>query len=95
MAQLKDLIVNGDTRIIGDFYGHFITKNVNMLNVNLDGMTTTILAQVKALKGVSADESIHYARFYTTTDGGSSGISDKPTGSSTNGGFMCEVTLNR
>lgn len=63
---------------------------VDVKSINLEGKTTTILAEVKKL-GVAG---IDYARFMTLTDGGSSGISDKPTGSS-NGGFCCVAHCQR
>ncbi len=63
---------------------------VDVKSINLQGKTTTILAEVKKL-GVAG---IDYARFMTLTDEGSSGISDKPTGS-TNGGFCCVAYCQR
>lgn len=63
---------------------------VDVKSINLEGKTTTILAEVKKL-GVAG---IDYARFMTLSDGGSSGISDKPTGS-TNGGFCCVAYCQR
>lgn len=57
---------------------------VDVQSINLENKTTTILEEVKKL-GVAG---IDYARFMTLTDGGSSNIPDKPTGS-TNGGFCC------
>lgn len=63
---------------------------VNVANVNLDGLSTTILAQVQSL----ASSKIHYKRFYTSSDGGSGNISDKPSGT-TAAGFMLEAYCNR
>lgn len=63
---------------------------VDVKSINLEGKTTTILAEVKKLGVAGMD----YARFMTLTDGGSSGISDKPTGSS-NGGFCCVAHCQR
>lgn len=63
---------------------------VDVKSINLENKTTTILAEVKKL-GVAG---VDYARFMTLTDGGSSGISDKPTGS-TNGGFCCVAHCQR
>ena len=63
---------------------------VDVKSINLESKTTTILAEVKKL-GVAG---VDYARFMTLTDGGSSGISDKPTGS-TNGGFCCVAYCQR
>ena len=59
--------------------------------IDLTGVTTTILAQVKALgsNGITGTRV-----FFSTTDGGTSNISDKPTGT-TNAGFACEVICNR
>ena len=59
-------------------------KKVDVDSINLEGQTTTILAQVKALAEAGKD----YGRFSTDTDGGTSGISDKPTGT-TDKGFCC------
>ena len=65
-------------------------KKVDIQNVSLESQTTTILAQVQDM----AASNIHYKRFYTTSDGGSANISDKPSGT-TNGGFVCEAYCNR
>lgn len=59
---------------------------------SLEGQTTTLLAQVKALGNEGG--TVQRAQFYTKTDGGSANISDKPTGS-TNAGFVCFVSQNR
>ena len=67
-----------------------LDKKVNIANVDITSQSTTILALVQAM----ATSQIHYKRFYTSSDGGSSTISDKPTGS-TNGGFMLEAYCNR
>ena len=67
-----------------------LDKKVNIANVDITSQSTTILALVQAM----ATSQIHYKRFYTTSDGGSSTISDKPTGS-TNAGFMLEAYCNR
>lgn len=68
-----------------------LDKKVDIANVSLESQTTTtILAQVQSL----ASNQIHYKRFYTTSDGGSANISDKPTGT-TNGGFVLEAYCNR
>lgn len=61
-----------------------LDKKVDIDSIDLEGKTTTILAQVQALAAANKD----YGRFSTNTDGGSSGISDKPTGT-TNCGFCC------
>ena len=61
-----------------------LDKKVDVDSIDLEGKTTTILAQVQALAAANKD----YGRFSTNTDGGSSGISDKPTGT-TNCGFCC------
>ena len=66
-----------------------LDKKVDIANVNLDSQSTTILAQVQSM----ASSQIHYKRFYTSSDGGSANISDKPTGT-TNGGFMLEAYCN-
>lgn len=65
-----------------------LDAKVDIANIDLDGKTTTILDEVKAL----ATKSIHYARFYTRGDGGAADISDKPV---PNYGFLCEVLCNR
>lgn len=67
-----------------------VEQKVDIANIDLSNQTTTLLSKIKALGPAGID----YARFYTTTDGGSSGISDKPTGP-TNAGFACEVFCNR
>lgn len=64
---------------------------VDIKSRDISGMTTTLLAETKALVG---SDPIQYDRWICKTDGGSSGISDKPTGS-TNAGFVCEVFMNR
>lgn len=60
---------------------------------DITGSITTLLSRVKSLV-TSATEYVQYERWICKTDGGSSGISDKPTGS-TNAGFVCEVYMNR
>ena len=67
-----------------------IDKKVDVANIDLTGQTTTLLSLTKAL----GTNSIHYARWFSKTDGGSSGISDKPTGS-TNASFVCEAKCSR
>lgn len=67
-----------------------LDKKVDIANASLEGQSTTILAQVQSL----ASNQIHYKRFYTTSDGGSANISDKPTGTS-NAGFVLEAYCNR
>lgn len=84
------------TEFVGDLNGNASTANTagstsTITNIDLTGQTTTILAQVKSL-GTSSIKGTRI--FYTTTDGGSSGISDKPTGN-TNAGFACVVVCNR
>ena len=84
------------TEFVGNLNGNASTANTagsasTITNIDLTGQTTTILAQVKAL-GTSSIKGTRI--FYTTTDGGSSGISDKPTGN-TNAGFACVVICNR
>ena len=69
---------------------HYTDPKVDIANISLEGQTTTILAQVKDL----GENDIHYARFFTRTDGGSSGISDKPTGN-TNASFICRAYASR
>ena len=61
-----------------------LDAKVDIASVSLEGQTTTLLAQVQALAAADKD----YGRFSTDTNGGSSGISDKPTGG-TNCGFCC------
>lgn len=65
-----------------------LDAKVNIANIDLDGKTTTILAEVQAL----AIKGVHYARFYTRGDGGAVNISDKPVSDL---GFLCEVVCNR
>lgn len=67
-----------------------VNKKLDVNHVNLNGMTTTILAEVQAM----AVNAIHYKRFFTTSDGGSANIPDKPTGT-TNAGFVLEAICNR
>jgi len=67
-----------------------LDKKVNIANVDISGQSTTILALVQTM----ATSQIHYKRFYTSSDGGSANISDKPTGT-TNAGFMFEAYCNR
>ena len=67
-----------------------VSGKVNVANIDITGQTTTLLALTKAL----GTNGIHYARWYSKTDGGSSGISDKPTGS-TSAGFVCEAICSR
>lgn len=67
-----------------------LDKKVNIANTNLDGQSTTILEQVQSL----ASNQIHYKRFYTSSDGGSAKILDKPAGTG-NTGFMLEAYCNR
>ena len=65
-----------------------LDSKVNIANISLDGQTTTILEKVQALAAANT----HYARFFTYSDGGASGISDKPV---TGNGFLCEVRCSR
>lgn len=58
-----------------------LDKKVDVDSIDLEGKTTTILAQVQALAAANKD----YGRFSTNTDGGGSGISDRPA----NVGFCC------
>lgn len=67
-----------------------ISGKVDVNNIDITGQTTTIVSLVKAL----AASNKSYGRWYSKTDGGTSGISDKPTGS-TNAGFVCEAICNR
>ena len=67
-----------------DYMNTELGEKVDVESISLEGQTTTLLAQVQALAAANKD----YGRFSTDTDGGSSGISDKPTGS-TNCGFCC------
>lgn len=67
-----------------------VNKKLDVNNVNLTGVTTTILAEVQAM----AVNGIHYKRFFTSSDGGSAKIPDKPTGT-TNAGFVLEAICNR
>lgn len=67
-----------------------VEQKVDIANTDISNQTTTILALTKALGAAGK----HYARWYTFSDGSSSGISDKPTGS-TNGSFVCTATCNR
>lgn len=67
-----------------------VEQKVDIANTDISNQTTTILALTKALGAAGK----HYARWYTFSDGSSSGINDKPTGS-TNGSFVCTATCNR
>lgn len=73
-----------------DYMNTELDEKVNIANINVGGQSTTILALTQAL-GASGE---HYARWYSPTDGGSSGISDKPTGS-TNASFICQAVCSR
>ena len=77
------------TKLYSD--GTFDGKVQKVAHIDLTGQTTTLLSIVKNLGANGIKDTRIY---YTTTDGGSSGISDKPTGS-TNTGFCCYVTCNR
>lgn len=70
-----------------------VNLRVPIASKDITGSTATLLSQVKSLV-TSATEYVQYERWICKTDGGSSGISDKPTGS-TNAGFVCEVYMNR
>lgn len=76
---------------VADYIYEQTIGKVNIESRDLSGKTTTLLAETKALVG---SDPIQYDRWICKTDGGSSGISDKPTGS-TNAGFVCEVYMNR
>ena len=76
---------------VADYIYEQTIGKVNIESRDLSGKTTTLLAETKALVG---SDPIQYDRWICKTDGGSSGISDKPTGS-TNAGFVCEVFMNR
>lgn len=67
-----------------------VSKKLDVNHVNLNGVTTTILAEVQAM----AVNGIHYKRFFTSSDSGSANIPDKPTGT-TNAGFVLEAICNR
>ena len=67
-----------------------ISGKVDVANIDIAGQTTTLRELTQALGTAGT----HYARWYSKTDGGTSGISDKPTGS-TNAGFVCEAYCNR
>lgn len=67
-----------------------VVKKLDIASIDLTGQTTTILALTKALGAAGTD----YARWESRTDGGSSAISDKPTGS-TNASFVCEARCSR
>jgi hypothetical protein len=67
-----------------------VNKKLDVNHVNLNGLNTTILAEVQVM-GVNG---IHYKRFFTSSDDGSANIPDKPTGNS-NAGFVLEAICNR
>lgn len=67
-----------------------LDAKVNIANIDITGQTTTLLALTKAL----GTNGINYARWYSRTDGGTSGISDKPTGG-VNASFICEAVCSR
>lgn len=89
-------LATGDMNGAANVDGVAVSKNhthsqyLNIANASLEGQSTTILAQVQSL----ASNNIHYKRFYTSSDGGSANISDKPTGTTT-AGFMLEAYCNR
>ncbi len=70
-----------------------IDKKVNIESVDISGTTNTLLGLTQALVPSSTSYK-QYQRWICKTDGGSSGISDKPTGN-TNAGFVCEAYMNR
>lgn len=58
-------------------------------NVNLDSQSVSLLTKVKEL----GQNNLHYARFFTSGDGGASNITDRPvTGAE---GFVCEAIASR
>lgn len=61
-------------------------------HLDISNTTITLLSRTKTL--ATHTPPVEYERWVCKTDGGSSGISDKPTGS-TNAGFVCEVFMNR
>ncbi len=61
-------------------------------HLDISNTTITLLSRTKTL--ATHTPPVEYERWVCKTDGGSSGISDKPTGS-TNAGFVCEVYMNR
>lgn len=65
-------------------------KKVNVASIDLTGQTTTLLSLAKTL----GTNGVNYARWMSRTDGGSSNISDKPTGG-TNKSFVCEAIASR
>lgn len=72
-----------------------INKDVALIedlstSIDLTGQTKDLLTLTKALGAARTD----YARWVCRTDGGSSNISNKPTGS-TNASFVCEATCSR
>ena len=76
---------------VADYIYEQTIGKVNIESRDLSGKTTTLLAETKAL---AENGPIQYDRWICKYDGASSGISDKPTGS-TNAGFVCEVYMNR
>mgnify|MGYP007069869607 CR=1 FL=1 len=76
---------------VADYVYEQTIGKVNIESRDLSGKTTTLLAETKAL---AENGPTQYERWICKTDGGSSGISDKPTGN-TDAGFVCEVFMNR
>lgn len=98
-AALKDVVTTVNPRFVdlptseavANYVDDKALLKVDIESRDISGMTTTLLAEAKALAKYGP---IQYERWICKTDGGSSGISDKPTGS-TNAGFVCEVFMNR
>jgi len=70
-----------------------IDKKVDIESVDITSTNISLLDRTKALV-VSSTNYKQYCRWICKYDGGSSGISDKPTGN-TDAGFVCEVYMNR
>lgn len=78
-----------DTNLIADGAvtdAKMADNKVNVQSVILDGQTVTLCSLIQQLGA----NNIHYGRWCCTYDGGSSGVTDKPTGN-TNASFVCEA----
>lgn len=79
--------VNGNIDATGGFIKE---KHYQITPIDITGTTNTLLSRIKAL----GTNGIMEATWLSKTDGGTSGISDKPTGT-TNAGFVCNAICNR
>ena len=87
----KPLDVAGDINSDNTVNGNIITEQgYQLTEIDISETSQTILSRVQDL----ATHKIYQANWVCLWDGASSGISDKPTGS-TNAGFVCYANCNR